>query len=202
MRDFSFALPFKAFFTVVLLGLAGCQAPSEPMPNYAAPSFSDKAPFRLNASDIRVVEVYEPPLTPPNVDHLSPVSPGNAMKRWISDRLVAAGTTGSVEVEILDASITETPLPVTSGVKGSFTNDQQLRYRGNLKVQIKYYSGNNALSEAQAEASATKSLTVAEDATVLDREKALVSISSELVRMIDRELEKQIPQYFSNYLNY
>ncbi|MEJ0072464.1 MAG: hypothetical protein WDO24_31495 [Pseudomonadota bacterium] len=87
-------------------------------------------------SRIEVVREYAPPLRAPNVDHEFPVPPMRMAEQWAQDRLTAAGGPGELRYVIKRASVVETSLPRTTGIRGAFTNDQTQRYDAVVEVEI------------------------------------------------------------------
>lgn len=183
---------------LTLLGAAACQ--STPAAKPATNSYAFQPPITLDVATINVIDEYQSPGKSPNVEHLFPTPPAQAVHQWTKDRLKAAGTSRVAEVVIKDASVIETALPRTEGVKGWFTKDQSERYDGKLAVEIKIYGERRVLPEAEVSAQATRSRTVAEDASVAAREALFDTLSQELAEELNQELEKQMRTYFGNYI--
>lgn len=113
----SAAAPLAAL-ALLVLALAACAAPPA-RPTYPEITWAHLPPFELDVAAVEVVSEYEPPYKEPNVEHLFPVPPGEAARRWADDRIRAAGTEGRAKVVIKRASVTETPLELTEGVRTS-----------------------------------------------------------------------------------
>jgi len=56
------------------------------------------------------------------------------------------------------------------------------------------------LPVAHIEAKAHRTLTLREDSSVYDRQLLYHQITADLIRALDAELDKNIRQYFANYL--
>lgn len=166
----------------------------------AQPSFSGQPPLRFSVAKMEVVEDYEAPGKYPNVDHLMAYAPDDVFRIWVNDRIKTVGNSYSMQINIVDASVKETTLPVTTGMKGYFTNEQAERYDASIAVTMKIYAEGKGLPIAEVEAHANKSRTLAEDASLSEREKLYYELTLELMQELNDTLEKNIRQYFSPYL--
>ena len=190
----------KKFFTLLACTLLfACEsAPAGYTPEPF--DFSSKTPIRFDVAEIRVIDTYHPPMTPPNVDHEFPVPPNAAINLWVKQRLAAVGHQGTLEVTIDDASVKETTLPKTKGVKGLFTNEQDRRYDLHAHVLFRLYNGTDAMSIAAGDVTITRSHTLAENATVDDRTKLFDKMAKDMMASFDAQAVQRFNQYFSVYL--
>lgn len=189
----------KILATFALLLLAACE--NAPQGYTPAPlSFAGETPYRINAAQIRVVENYRSPMSPPHVEHQFPVSPANAVKQWVRDRMQAVGSTGVLEIAIDDASVKETLLPKTTGIKGMFTNDQEARFDANLRVSMRMYDGVSPMSLASGDVSATRWKTISERSTVDDRTRLYEEMTRDLMDQFDQGAKSRLNQFFTPYL--
>ena len=184
---------------LVAVSLAGCQA-TAPAPVYPELTFQHLKSLSLNVVKLKSVNYYKPPMSAPNVDHLFPTSPAEALGRWAEDRLRAVGTNGFARFTILEASVAETRLDMKKGVIGAFTKDQSERYDAVLEAKLEILD-DSGVSKGFASARVTRSVTVREDSSVNQREQAWFTLTEELMRDIDAELEKNISLYLSGWLN-
>jgi len=121
---------------VTLLLLAACDHEPPAPPQQLTFTGSQ---LRLNVARVDVVDDYKAPLHAPNIEHLVDIPPAQAVRQWAGARLAAAGSTGSLEVDIKDAGIVKKDLPKQkSGVEGWFTKEQTEEYDGTLAVDLKY----------------------------------------------------------------
>jgi hypothetical protein len=181
------------------LFITACSTPiTQPTPTL---NFTKYPVINLDVSSIKVIEAYNSPLRPPNIEHLMPYSPADAMQVWIKDRLNTVGSDKLMEITIIDASVIEKDLPKTKGVKGLLTIDQDKRYDARLEVEIRIY-GDAALSEADTSISITRSITIPENASANSREAAYTKMIYDLMEMMNTKLEKNIHEYMNNYINY
>lgn len=182
---------------LLTLTLAAC-VDTPPPPQAKALSFAQYAPITLDVADVQVNTNYRSPLAAPNVEHLFPTPPAEAMKIWVRDRIRPVGMARRLEVNIIDASVKEVPLERTKGIKGAFTKDQAKRFDARMEVEMRIY-GTSPLSEASLNVIATRSQTLAEDASPAARDAVFDRMTAELMTSVNAELEKNIYQYFSNY---
>jgi hypothetical protein len=187
------------FSCLMLMILAACQPVNPPAPPPL--SFTRYQPIYLNVAKIDIIEEYKSPMQPPNVEHLLPTSPTEAMRIWVRDRLRATGNAKTLQITIKDASVIATPLPQPGGIEGFFTNSQDKRYDAKLDVEMRIYGG-EAMSEASIEAVATRSITVAVKASVAERQAIFRRMIADLMESENAELEKNIYQYFGNSINF
>ncbi len=188
---------FPALAIIISFFVSACSTPAAPAPQTL--SFTGYPPINLDVGNIEVAEDYKSPQRAPNVEHLMPYSPADAMQIWVKDRLRAKGSAKLAQVSIIDASVVATDLPKTQGIKGLFTNDQDKRYDARLEVEIRIY-GDSALSEASTSVEVTRSITIPENASVNSRKATYNQLVADLMKMLNEKLEKNIHQYLNNYI--
>ena len=187
---------------LVVLALAGamsaCTEPP-PEPLYPQLTYGHLGTIRLDVAAVEIVEVYEPPLTPPNVEHEFPITPAAAARRWFEDRLEAVGAAGLALAVVREASVVEVPLKKTTGLTGLVTKDQSERYDAKLVMEIEIRSavGDRA---AFVRAVASRSRSVPENITLNDREKVYFELTEALMNDINAQLLNQINQHLVKYL--
>lgn len=182
----------------LLLLLSACidvKAPPVPAPlNYAR-----EAPFRFTVSNIAVLEDYRSPGRLPNVEHVMPYSPADAMQLWAKDRLRKTGGAHTLQLIIKDASVVEKQLPTKKGVAGWVTVEQDKQYDATLEVELRIY-GTSALSEANTTVRATATMTLSEGASVNTRDVRFRALLDELMKRADTELSQNISLYLRDYI--
>jgi hypothetical protein len=181
-----------------LVIVAACETAPLPPP-IPQLTYSHLAPIEIAAARIEIVEDYKPPLRTPNVEHRFPTPPAQAVRQWVKDRLRAVGDEGVLRVVIRDASVIETELEKTGGVRGAFTNDQSERYDARLEVVVEVRSV-RGFQDAFASAIATRSRTVAEDISLYDRELVFFDMTKALMEDLNAELEKNIEQFLARFI--
>ena len=176
---------------LVTLGavLGGCasQVPVKP----PAVSFADRPTIDLDVAVIDVVDQYHSPMAKPNVEHLAPNSPEQAVRRWVSERLRAVGRTGSAQVIVMDASIVESQLAREQGITAFFTTQQSQRYEGRVEVKIVCQSAASGLT-GYAQAMASRSSTVPEDISLAGREETWDKLVRGMMEDLDNRLSHAV----------
>ncbi len=190
------SLVFAAF---AMLGISACSSPTQsPADNL---SFSQSPAINMNVAKIETVEAYKSPFTAPNIEHLMPYTPADAMAIWIKDRLHAVGNNKLLQITIVDASVKEAQLPRTKGITGLFTVDQDKRYDARMEIEMKIY-GDDALSEANTSVVVTRSITIPENASVNYRKTAYEKMIQEMMKMVNDKLENNMRSYMGKYISY
>ncbi|MBM3524276.1 MAG: hypothetical protein FJX57_15080 [Alphaproteobacteria bacterium] len=182
--------------------LAACQS-APPKPAFAALTYAHKGAIRLTVGTIDVMSEYVSPMRPPHIEHRMPVSPLETLRRWPADRLVAAGGADHVaRYTIREASVKETALPRTQGVRGVVTKDQTERYDLALAVMIEIRQQRGGFVEASAEARVTRFRTVVEGISLADRERAWYELLEIAMLELDAELERQARSHLARYITF
>ena len=179
------------------LALAGCEL-SPDRNVFPELTYQHLDPIRLDVRDIVVEQAYSPPLAEPNVDHDFPIKPMDAAARWAQDRLVAAGATRTATFVIRDAAVVEVLLEQSGGVTGALTTEQSERYDAHLEVQI-VIKDDRGWEEVNLVAEVTRTMTVPEDLTLNEREKAWYSLTEKLMADMDKRLSEGIEDSFQRY---
>ncbi|HYD30508.1 MAG TPA: hypothetical protein VEB64_06570 [Azospirillaceae bacterium] len=187
--------PSRALRAAVVLlaagaALGGCvQKAVEPPPPL---TFTQHGTVSLDVAQVMVVPEYQPRMTPPNVEHLSPMPPTDAVGRWASDRFRAAGRSGVLRVIVKDASIKEVQLPRTQGLSGFFTKDQAWRYDGRLEVELVAQQPDRNSFQGYASAIVSRSVTVPEDISIAERERIWLNLTRQMMDDLNARFEDGI----------
>lgn len=194
----------KIFLAMMIVAvMVGACETAPPESNFPELTYGHLGTIGLDVGSITVVNHYVAPLARPHVEHLSPVRPAAAMTRWVKDRLRARGQGKSkgnrLKVTIRKASIVETPLRVTGGVRGAFTTDQSHRYDAVLEVVIEIFNP-TGFQLARIKSSANRYQTVGEGTSLAARERVWLEITEAMMKDINAQLEKNIRTYLGNYL--
>lgn len=182
-----------------MFALAGCGSTPD-APHYPELTYGHYGMIGLDVASVEFVPLYVEPKRPPHVEQLAPVSPLAAMERWTSDRLRAVGREGYARVVVSNASIIETPLQTTGGVRGWFTTDQAARYNAVIEVEIQIRDSNN-VQRAFTRARAERARSVPENASIADRERVLFELVEATTTEINTELDRSIHQYLQRYVS-
>ena len=181
----------------ILLSL-GCEVPISQR-NYPEMTFTHLPPISLDVARIDVIQLYDPPIKPPNIEHEMPLLPHVAISRWVSDRLKPTGTRGRAIVTIRDASVTEERLKSVGGIWGALKIKQPERYVGRIEVEIEAIGG-KGLRVASAIAKTQRSQTIKEASTMRQRDSFWFEMTERMMRDFDRTLEAQIRQHLTAFL--
>jgi hypothetical protein len=179
--------------TALLLGACETPVPSRKFPEI---SFRHEAPYRLDVAKIEVEKRIAAPQKG-EVVHELPVSLATVAENWVRQRLSAVGNSGTAVVYIEKASVVEEKLAKTGGIRGAFTTDQTERYTGELQMTMELSNGGQ---QGTVKAGARKAQTIAEDATLAEREKLWFDMVEKLARDVDAQMNKQINTHLTNFL--
>jgi hypothetical protein len=171
--------------------LAACTKPAPPGAQFADITFQQYPRFTFGVSRIEIVREYVPPATAPNVDHLFPVPPLRMAEHWARDRLAAVGGPGELRYVIKRASVVETQLPRTTGIRGAFTNEQSQRYEALVEVELEVRN-ERGYRDGLVTARAERRQSVLEDISLAERERVWFGITEALGRDLNQELERNI----------
>jgi hypothetical protein len=194
-RSRSFAAP--ALLMVFSLLVAGCKSepPPPPLPQM---TFTRYQPIYLAVANIDIVEEYKQPQREPYVEHLLSLSPAEAMRIWVKDRLKSAGQDKSLQIVIKDASVISHPQDSQDTLLGPAPNR---RYDARIDVDMRVY-GSDAMSEANINVIATQTITVSDSASLDERNRIFYRMIYDLMESANAELEKQVFTYFPKYIIY
>lgn len=162
-------------------------------------TFSHLVPHGLAVAQVEVASEAPTSTQAPHIEATAPVSPETALRRWAAHRLAAAGGTEVARLVIATAALTETPLKVRSGLKGAFYKDQSVRYDAEVSAVLHIVQGGGA-PVGSAEATARRSRTLAEDASVNDRRRAQFDLVEAVLTDFDREMEKSLRAHLGRWL--
>lgn len=171
--------------------LAACAAPPQPQPALARIGFEHRGPLRFRVAEVIFRNEDRTPREPPQVGHHFPDPPAAVAERWVAERLRAVGESGRLEAILREASVVETELPRTRGLRGLVTRDQSERYDARLVLALRAYDGAGDLAGG-VEARVERSISVAEDLGRGERTAAWHRLAETLARRLDEEMERAI----------
>ncbi len=182
---------------VSMVGLSACVAP--PPPQFPELTYTHLPAITLGVAKIEVVNTSKKSDAALHVESSMPVTPEQAVRNWARDRLRASGVSGVAKVIIENASVTETELARSKGLKGVFTTEQSQRYDADLKVSIRL-EGVPRVSEAFAQAEIKRSQTVPEDVSVNVREQALFDLTESVMKDFDPAMAASIRKHLADFI--
>ncbi len=189
----------KVLLVIVAGSLAVSCETADPVQRLPSISFAHKPAIRLDVGTIETVSTYVSPLKAPNVEHQFSVTPEDALRQWAKDRLVAVGMAGRAVFTITKASVRVDNLKRTEGVRGVFTTDQAERYTADIEAVIEVKDA-GAQGTGYAEARVSLSRTIAENATLHEREKFWFDLTRDVANNFDSEMESVIKRHLVNWL--
>ncbi len=162
---------------------------STPVRGITPPDYRHLPLLQLNVAKIAIESLYESLTSLPNVEGLSPYPLEEMVRTWLDDTATAEGSSGWINVQIIDASIREEKLDKKPGLSGLFSIDQTEVYHGHIQLlfQINFP---DYVSEISVESSAAQS--VDENATLRDREQTWVNLGEKMIAEIDQSLRTKI----------
>lgn len=179
------------------IGAAACATP--PPPQFPELTFTHLPTISLGVARIEVIDNTASKSDATYVDSLMPVAPAQALRNWSRDRLRASGVSGVAKFIIEQAQVTETNLERTKGLKGVFTTDQSQRYDAGVKVSIRL-EGVPRVTEAFAETEVVRSQTIAEDATLNNREQMWFNLTEAVMKEFDPAMSASIRKHLGDLI--
>lgn len=184
--------------TIVLLLVTAITACHTPPTRSGFPelTYNHLTAYRLDVATIEIEEAYQSPRTDPHVEHLYPVPPATAARRWATDRLHAVGIDGSVRFIILDASSIEQRRTAPPAGSGTEPLD---RYDMRIAVRVELVKAGGA-TRGFVSADASLQQYVDPSTSLNERERIWFSNVEALMRILNAELEQRIAAAFGPYL--
>ena len=190
--------PVRLALLGVLGVLSACTLGAE-RPSYPELTWGHLPPITLDVAEIEIIDASPSPGASPHVEHLFPLPPAKAAERWARDRLRAGGLANRARFIIQRADVVEVGLKRTEGFYGIFTTDQSERYDAVLEVALEIRSDTGALL-GQVTTETRKSHTVAENASLNQREAAWFEITDGLIKLLNAEMERVTPLYLGRWI--
>lgn len=190
---------FLLFF-MGALALSACR--SESPVEFPPLTFVRYQPIYMDVASIEFIEEYKPTFSEPNVEHLMPYSPAEAMRIWVKDRIRAVGGDKALHIIIKDGSVKSTMLKKDSKMQDMLALNRDKRYDAKLAVEMRVYGSDSALSESNIMVSAARSITIPEKASANRRDFLYRQMIAELMETANAELEKNIFLHMSKNISY
>ena len=188
-------LVILALFTPIL---QSCALAPAPVPALAL-NFENLKPYLVDVAVVEVIEEYRSSFDDPYVEHLSPVTPMQGLRQWASARFRPVGSVGSLRINVTNASIIGKSLDTNKDFKALFISEQGAEFSGTVAVTLDVLDTQGVtVAHISAHASAVK--TLAEDASLQDRDYVMFSLTDSLIEAFSGEASRQINQYFNLFL--
>ena len=187
-----------AIIGVSVLFLTACSSPPLQKTSLSL-RLDDSKPYLVDVTAIEVINRYRSPFHDPYVEHLSPVTPADSIRSWASARFQPVGQEGTLLITIADASIEGRSLDTNKDFKALFISEQGANLVGTLSVTLEIMDAQNTLlGSVLAYSSASR--TLAEDASLTDRDYAMFYLTQALLDAFDFEASKQVEKHFHLFL--
>lgn len=176
------ALPLMAAIAV-LLTVAACT--SAPPMTLTQPdlTFAQMQNIPLAVARIEVVDHYKPPMAGKNIEHEFATPPAAAARNLIESTLQAKGDRQILRVLIDDASVRMDKLPVRTDLAGVFTREPSERYVARVALRFELVNEDAPdIIVGRANVSSDRTSTLAENASLSDRDQAYVALTEALMR--------------------
>lgn len=194
----SFALRGLAALGLTAL-LVACSTPPERLilPEI---TFEDQPKLTFAASRVETVMEHQPTAQPPHIELSIPQPPSVVAQRWARDRVALdSSQQNTVRVVVRKASMTETDLKKTPGLRGAFTEDQIARFDTEVEMAVELRDA-RGFRLAEASAAARRANSIGEAASLNDRDRIIHALVRETMMDVNRELERNIRQYMPLYV--
>lgn len=179
--------------------ITGCTTPPPVTPRFAEIGFRNQPQYRFRVSSAEAANVFQQTMAPPFVEHRAPVPPAEAAARWLRDRVVASGGEHTLRLVVKEASIRETALERTQGVRGLFTTDQSHRYDAVLDVDLEIRNA-RGLRDGVVTSRSERSRTVAETISLAGRERVWFEMVEAMGQDMNSELDRGIRSTLVRFL--
>jgi hypothetical protein len=179
----------------LLVSLAACSEQAPP-PMVSSGALPPKIALDVQTISLADRSGIQPASSPYNSNHFTPTI-DDAVKQWATDRVQATGQTGQAIIVIKDASLTSQPLQLETGFDSWFTRQQAFKYTGHAEVS---FEANGREGFATADAAATRSVTLPEDPTPIERQEAYFTLLNGLMKDLGTNLESAIQSHMGNFV--
>ncbi|MDR3441261.1 hypothetical protein [Telmatospirillum sp.] len=196
-------MPFRSLrYLALIVGLGTMMAACSSAPSMRRlpdMSFRNLPPVQLDIGRIEVVSQFQPPAQAPHIEFDMPVSPENAVKRWVQDHLQPIGRTGTLRVVIRDASATETPLKTDQGFTGMFKKEQAARVDMSVDIALQMLDDRQFVT-AEVSGKQQRSRTEQEGQKLNDRDKLLYDMVDDLIIGLNGDVDGNIRSTFGPWM--
>jgi len=181
---------------MLLAAAAGCSTPP-PRPTYQDIRFTAAPPIELDVARVEVQTTYQAPFKAPNIEHLFPVPPARAMENWAHDRLKPVGSAGRAVFTIRNASVVQTELKTSEGIRGALTTEPGERDDLTLEASVQVID-QSGLQARTASVRVVRSQSLMENITPNDRDRAWYDLTKAAMADFNAQMETEIRNNFGN----
>jgi hypothetical protein len=183
---------------LMLVVLAACAAPVEPVETPDAMRFTEKPPIGLSVARVEI-ETMD---TGERVDHevlaKFAVPPEEAMRQWARDRLQAGGGTGVGRFTILTAAVEEEKQQPAKGAVGWVSPAPGGRYTITVegRLEILAEGGQRGMTAAKV----ARAKTLEPGLTAGERTRALYDLTLATMTAFDEQMERAIRRHLNPWV--
>ncbi len=170
--------------------LTSCAAP-EATSDFAPIQFGDRPSLRLNVARVNFRDETGGGDDSSEVGRYFPDPPKAVVERWVRQRLTPVGAEGEVQAILYDASVRETELERTRGLRGIVTRDQSERYDARIVLALRAYDRNGQFTSG-VESRIERSTSVPENLGRGERTALWHRLMEDVARRFDEEMERAI----------
>ena len=163
-------------------------------------TFNHLKPINLRAKQLKITELFQERNMSPNIEHKFPVAPKKVMRTWASTRIKTSGSVWTVIFSIKDASVTEVNLKTDKSIKGFFVSEQSHQFNARVEAQLELTDLNDSSYQAIANASATRSHTIEEGASINKRHQLWFEMTELIMADFNSAMESSIKKHFGEFL--
>ena len=182
---------FHLIAVAMLIGLSGCGATTSQVTAPPKLETSDFTPLALNARRLEIVENWQMPMQTPYVGHLINPYPSNVVAEWAANVLQPAGGSGEIIFDISRAAITEIELPHQTGLKNTFTDQQDKKIKVELEARLMWLQPVGG-SQAMANLKSFHSMTIPESATANEYNAAVQETLLQALVGLDQQTRREL----------
>jgi len=151
----------------------------------------------INASNIEIVQTYEPKFVDPYIDYSLKYPPVERLKSWIQTNVNSFGKNNQLKINILDASIKKT--------EGQNLKAKKFEERNIYKYELFYLIEFNLYDEVDYLIASTivesfRSTTSGRFISILETERIIDDLILESLRDATNESKRLINLYMSDYI--
>lgn len=196
----------RPLFAALATGLAGalllaaCETPPR-QNDFPELTFQHLPLIKFDVAAVDIEQAYRSPGQPPHVEHLFAMKPADAAANWARDRIQPVGTQRRMRFIVTDASVVEVPLSIEEGFQGALVLEQSERYEARLAIEAQVIDASGRM-ESKATAKAERTITVAEDISLRERERIWFKLTENVMNDLGAQLEVTLSKVFAAHRRY
>jgi hypothetical protein len=182
----------------VLITVAACAAPVEPVETPSEMRFGEQPPIGLNVARIEIEKADSGEAVDHEVMAKFAVTPEAAVRQWARDRLQARGGSGTGRFTILTASVEEEKQPRAKGAVGILGPAPGARYTITVEGRLEIAAGGG--QRAMTSAKVARAKTLEGGLTIDERTRALYDLTRATVAAFDEQMERAIRRHLNPWV--